>query len=191
MDWFDVAETVGKVAPLVGGALGGPAGAAVGGLAARLLGIEATPAALAQAVNDPETAHKLHQLELDHREALTRMTLEAETSRLAEVNRTMRAEAASNDPYVRRWRPTFGYMTAIAWGLQCLGIAISIVWKPESAGLVAQVITALTPMWSVALAMLGISVAKRSHDKQVAAGQQPPGGLMGAIATRVSGSTPR
>ncbi len=46
------------------------------------------------------------------------MTLEAETARLAEVNQTVRAEYGSQDPFVRRWQPLFGYMIALTWGLQ-------------------------------------------------------------------------
>ena len=37
MDWKDVAGVVGKAAPILGGILGGPAGAAVGSLVARRL----------------------------------------------------------------------------------------------------------------------------------------------------------
>ena len=189
MNWQ---QMVGKAAPLVGSLLGTPAAGAAIGIVANALGTDADPESIAKAMNsDPEAANKLRKLELDNQEALTRMTLEAETARLSEVNKTMRAEAASNDAYVRRWRPTFGYMTAAAWLLQCMAIAITIVWKPEHAGLVSQAITSLTPMWGVALAVLGVNVAKRSQDKQVAAGQQPPGGLMGAIAKRLAGATPQ
>lgn len=181
MDWSDIGRTVAKAAPLLGGVLGGPAGAAAGGLVARVLGAEADPGAVAQALQDPAALERVKQLELEHEQQLTRMHLEAETARLAEVNQTMRAEAASTDAYVRRWRPTFGYLTAIAWLLQCIAIGWSIVTAPQQAGAVAQAVTALTPMWGVALAVLGINVSKRSQDKQVQAGQQPQG-LIGILA---------
>jgi hypothetical protein len=41
--------------------------------------------------------------------------------------------------------------------------------------------------WAVALSVLGVNVAKRSQDKQVTAGQQPGGGLLGAITKRLGG----
>lgn len=186
MQWREIADTVGGMAPLIGSALGGPAGAAVGTLAAKALGVTATPDAVAQALGDPDAAIKLKRLENDHQQTLTRMVLEAESVRLGEVNKTMRAEAASNDAYVRRWRPTFGYLTAMAWVIQCGAIAWSIVTAPEQAGVVAQAVTALTPMWGVALAMLGINTTCRSRDKQVAAGQQPSG-FMDAVVKRVGG----
>jgi hypothetical protein len=116
------------------------------------------------------------------------MMLEAETSKMASVNKTMRAEAASNDGFVRRWRPTFGYLAAISWTLQSIAIAWVFIMKPEQAGDIAQAIGALTPMWSVVLAVLGISVAKRSQDKQVSAGQKP-GGLIQALTSRISGGS--
>lgn len=189
MDWQALVKSA---APLVGSLLGTPAMGAAIGMIANALGSDADPEAIAKAMaSDPEAMHKLRKLELEHEASLKRMVLEAETARLGEVNRTMRAEAASNDAYVRRWRPTFGYLTAIAWAIQCVLIGWSIVWEPENAGQVAQAIAALTPMWGVALAMLGVNVAKRSHDKQVAAGQRPPDGFLGAIATRISGQAPR
>ncbi|WP_447926933.1 3TM-type holin [Vreelandella sp. EE27] len=185
MQWRDVAETVGGMAPLLGSALGGQAGGAVGTLAARALGVKATPEAVKQALGDPDATLKLQRLENEHEQTLTRMILEAESARLTEVNQTMRAEAASCDPFVRRWRPTFGYLTALAWVIQGVAIAWSIVASPEHAGIVAQAITALTPMWGIALAMLGVNATCRSKDKQVAAGQRPTG-FMDAVATRIS-----
>ncbi len=186
MNWSDIGGLVAKAAPIVGTLLGGPAGAAVGALISSALGTPAEPDAVAKAIQaDPQSLERIRKLELDHESDLTRMHLEAETARLTQVNQTMRAEAASNDAYVRRWRPTFGYLTALAWTVQCCAIAWSIVGAPAQAGNVAQAITALTPMWGVALAVLGVNVAKRSQDKQVAAGQTPGVGLLGALAQRL------
>lgn len=188
MNWSDISGAIGKAAPLVGSLLGGKAGGAVGGLVAKALGVENDPKAVSDAIAaDPEALQRIRELELQHEADLTRMHLEAETSRLTEINKTMRAEAAATDPYVRRWRPTFGYLTAVAWTVQCIAIAIAIVWKPEQLGTVAQAVTALTPMWGVALAVLGVNVTSRSKDKQVAAGQAPGGGILSGIAKRIGG----
>lgn len=186
MNWSDVGGLVAKAAPLIGSLLGGPAGGAAGALIARALGTEATPEATAAALQaDPEALERVRKLELAHEADLTRMHLEAETARLGEINATMRAEAASHDGYVRRWRPTFGYLTAASWAVQCGAIAWAIVARPEQAGSVAQTITALTPMWGVALAVLGINVSARSRDKCVQAGQAPAPGLLQALAERI------
>jgi hypothetical protein len=181
MEWKDVAETVGKAAPMAGSLLYGQAGERVGRIVATALGVEARPEAVEQALQaDPEAAERLKRLEQDHKREIMSLTLQAETTRLAEVNETIRTEAKADDAYVRRWRPTFGYLVAVSWALQSIAIGWTIIATPEEAGTVAQSITALTPMWSVALAVLGINVHKRSQDKQVAAGQQP-GGFMGMI----------
>ncbi|MBB3231719.1 3TM-type holin [Halomonas stenophila] len=197
-NWKDAVAEVAKVAPAVATAIGGPPAGGITAGAARmvtgLLGVENAPGGLVAAAQDPQKRAELIRIDQEHRRELEKLRLEAEaaqaqeeTKRLAEINQTMRAEAASQDGYVRRWRPTFGYLVAIAWAVLTLAIAGSIVMAPGEAGIVAQAITALTPMWSVALAILGINVSKRSQDKQVAAGQSPAPGFMGAIATRLAG----
>lgn len=194
MNWSDVGGMVAKAAPLVGSILGGPAGGAVGGLVAKALGSEATPEAAAEALKaDPEALERVRKLEMENERELTRMHLESETARLTQVNKTMRAEAASDDAYVRRWRPTFGYAVALAWVIQALGIIgaslYAAIASPTEAGpiinAVGNMVSALGMQWAVALSVLGVNVAKRSQDKQVAAGQQPEGGLLGALAKRL------
>jgi len=193
MDWKAM---VGTAAPLIGSLLGTPAAGTVIGMVADALGTDADPEAIARAVSsDPEAANKLRRLELDHKASLRKMALEAETARLAEVNQTMRAEAASTDPYVRRWRPTYGYLTAAAWFVQMVGFTVILGFVAyrdpgQLAGVVGAlgtVLTALLGLWGIALAVLGVNISKRSQDKQVAAGQQPPGGFMGVIAKRLAG----
>jgi len=187
MNWGEIGKIVGKAAPIVGSLLGGPAGGAVGAMVSKALGADNTPDAVSQALqSNPDALAKIIALENDNIQKLTQMHLDAETARLTQINTTMRAEAASNDAYVRRWRPTFGYLTAIAWLIEAGAIAWSIVGSPAEAGSVAQAVTALTPMWGVALAVLGVNIASRSKDKQVAAGQTPPDGLIASISKRIA-----
>jgi hypothetical protein len=110
------------------------------------------------------------------------MTLEAETARLAQINQTMRAELQAEDPFRARWRPTFGYAAALTWTAQVGGTVYAIVANPEFAAEIINAVTALTPMWSVALAVLGVSIRQRSRDKELAAGRQPSGLLDGLSA---------
>ncbi|MDR5867936.1 3TM-type holin [Halomonas koreensis] len=191
MDWKDAIEAVAEHAPAVATALGGPTAGGITAGAARmvtgLLGVENTPEGLAGALQDPAKLAELKRIDNDHRLELEKLRLEAEaakaaeeTARLAEINKTIRAETQSEDAFVRRWRPTFGYLVALAWLLQSGAIGWALVRDPSQAGSLAQAVTALTPMWSVALAILGINVHKRSQDKQVAAGQRPSG-FMDAI----------
>lgn len=67
MEWKDVGAVVAKVAPVLGGALGGPVGAiagAAGQLVASFLGVTADPAAVNTALADPETLVKMRVLEI-------------------------------------------------------------------------------------------------------------------------------
>lgn len=66
MDWKDVGGTVAKVAPILGAVVGGPLGAvagAAGALISSFLGVENDPAAVANALQNPETLVRLKELE--------------------------------------------------------------------------------------------------------------------------------
>lgn len=197
MDWKDIGGMVAKAAPLVGSVLGGPAGGAVGGLLAKALGSDDTPDAVAETLRtDPAALERVRALEIENQQELTRMQLAAETARLTEINKTIRVESASRDPYVRRWRPTFGYAVAAAWLIQAVGIIAASLYAavstPEQAGpiisAVGDMVGALGMQWAVALSVLGVNAAKDSQDKQLEAGQHPDGGLLGALAQRLRGN---
>ena len=73
MDWSDVGKKIISVgAPLLGGALGGPAGAAIGQVVASQFGLtEASPDKVLEAITaDPEARLKLTELEFRHSERL-------------------------------------------------------------------------------------------------------------------------
>ena len=187
MDWSDIGETVANAAPILGGALGGPAGGAAGTLIAQMFGSDTDPKAVSQAIQqDADATIKLQKLEQEHKQELTRMYLESETNRLTEINKTMRAEYKTDDAYRGRWRPTFGYAAALTWVLQVVGVVYSIIFNPQHAAEVINAITALTPMWGIALAVLGVNISKRSRDKQVDAGQEPPKTLLESITEKLS-----
>ncbi|MDR5857936.1 hypothetical protein FZZ93_02495 [Halomonas eurihalina] len=195
LDTEALAGIVSKGAPLLGSLIGTPATGAAIGMIAKALGTDADHEAIKDELKiDPEATTKLQQLEAEHERELTRMSLEAQTARLGEINRTMRAEAASNDAYVRRWRPTYGYLTAAAWFIQMTGFTVIlgvVAFRTPGelaavVGALGAVLSALLGLWGIALAVLGINVRERSRDKQVAAGQRPAS-FMDAIATRIAG----
>lgn len=65
MKWGDIGKKIAQSAPLIGGALGGPGGAAMGAIVASVLGVDAQPAVVAQAIqNDPKAALKLAEWEM-------------------------------------------------------------------------------------------------------------------------------
>ena len=160
------------------------------GMAQTITGAD-TPEAAREALQvDPaataEMRARLQEIELE--------AYKAETERLEIVNQTMRTEAVSSDPYVRRWRPHMGYWLTYTWVVVMVGIVAAVIYavvaEPAAAGQIIQTIGellgAMTVMWSVALAVLGINVSSRSRDKQVAAGQKPVG-VLDALASRLGG----
>lgn len=63
--WDKVIDLIGNAAPIVGTLIGGPAGAAVGGLVAKALGVEDSPSAIENALkNDPDALVKIRELEV-------------------------------------------------------------------------------------------------------------------------------
>lgn len=105
-----------------------------------------------------------------HAEAMAEIKLQEFESSLAEINQSLRAEIASEDKYVRRMRPTFGYLMALTWGAQMFGLAYVVVFKTESAAFVLEGMAALSTVWAVGLSVLGIYVYKRSEDKKTFSG---------------------
>ena len=191
MSWDKVKSIVGTAAPIIGTLLGGPAGPTVGSLVASLLGVENTPQAIEQELkNNPEALVKLKQLEFENQVQLKQIAFEhealkSEERKLAVVqqNATMQAELASNDPWVRRWRPTFGYAVCAAWCLLFFGLAYAMVMHSTQAAELVNSIVALTPLFGIALSVLGISIHKRSVDKQVIAGKEPVSVMAGLKKT--------
>ena len=111
---------------------------------------------------------------------------------LREVNQTARTEAASEDGYVRRMRPTFGYVMAVTWGIQMIALAYVIVTDPAQAGTVVTAMGSLGTIWSVGLGVLGIYVYKRSDEKRLSSGGDAgdSGGLGGLMERLLSSKSP-
>ena len=101
-----------------------------------------------------------------HVERLAELSGDVEKTALGEINRSLRAEAASDDPYVRRMRPTFGYVMALSWSAQMGALAWVIVTDPARAGAVIEAMASLGTIWTVGLSVLGIYVYRRSGEKK-------------------------
>lgn len=118
--------------------------------------------ALRQLNDDPALALQFQQVINEEAIAIYR----EETKRLEAVNQTIRAEVASADPYVRRWRPTFGYIGAVSFGAMMLGLAFTIFADPAEAANVATAIGSMAGVWTPLMAVLGVAVWTRSQDKK-------------------------
>lgn len=204
MDWGGLGEKIlGLGLTALGTAVGGPLGGAAGASVAKALGLtDSDPETIAKTIDaNPQVAKiALAKLNAEHEEAMARYA--AQQTQIQQTGATMRAEIGATDAYVRRWRPTWGYVTAAAWLLQALAILAVVVGgiiatlHADGAAATAlfdgamKLIGGLTVQWGLALTVLGVTAAARSKDKQVAAGQQPAPGLLGAIAQRIAKPTP-
>lgn len=118
--------------------------------------------ALAGGVISPEQMAEANR----HAETLANLKSKEYEATLSEINQSLRAEVSSSDPYVRRMRPTFGYLMAATWAAQMLGLAYVVIFQTEKAPAVLDSMESLSTIWGVGLSVLGIYVYKRSEEKK-------------------------
>lgn len=121
MDWKDIGSAIAKVAPVLGTAVAGPAGGAVGALIATALGSDSTPDAVSAAISaDPEWAYKLEELEKKHEETLKQLDLEFFKAQTADTQDARAAHKDSRMPAI---------LTVLLF-LSVSAIAIALVYVP-------------------------------------------------------------
>ena len=130
--------------------------------------------------------------------------LEEETKRLGLVNATMQQELQIGANVQNRmqfflalwksgWRPLWGWVSGVAFGVQILGnmVLMCIAVLDDSVDAVEVIASlatfngSLVAIWGFALAVLGVSVHKRSKDKELTTGMARAAGgvdLSGARA---------
>jgi hypothetical protein len=118
-----------------------------------------------------------------HLETMEEIGNKSDLKMLEVINRTIIKEAQSDDKFIRRWRPTFGYAVAVTWVMVMSSISYTIIKNPISAVAVVNSMVNTTPLWGVALAVLGISVIKRSQDKLPS---KKTGGVISKIIKKIS-----
>lgn len=101
-----------------------------------------------------------------HVEKMNEMEAAERQTSIQQINESLRAEVASTDPYVRRMRPTFGYIIALTWAAQMFAIAYVMVFETTQAALVIEAVQSLGTIWGIGLSVLGIYVYKRSEEKR-------------------------
>ena len=118
MDWKDVAGAVAKSAPMLGGLLGGPPGAAVGAVGAMIasaLGVGGSADEVAQALTvNPDAAVKLKQIEADRQVELQKLV--AQQAIAASQERTAQLQTEANDrDSARKASVAGGTMRPLFW----------------------------------------------------------------------------
>lgn len=175
MNWSNVGDFLKNSLPVLGMALTGGVPGAIGSLISSAMGVEDNPKAVMNGLkNNPDAILKYKLAELETNKDVIIACKETEVKKLEIVNNTMQVEINSGDPFVRRWRPFYGYCVAISWLVQMLGFTFvfgyTAIKNPDQLMLVIQQFAvlsgALIALWGIALTVLGVSVHNRSKDKQ-------------------------
>lgn len=104
----------------------------------------------------------------DHLEAMRQIEADQATAEQSEVEQTSRVEVISDDKYVRRMRPTFGYAMALSWTMQMMAISYGMIFNPDLAVQLISAMSQLTGLWGIGLAVLGIHFYGRTQEKRAA-----------------------
>jgi len=190
LEWGGLAaKVIGLGAPVLGGALGGPLGAAAGKLLADALGAaEPTPASVGAALDADRkgAAAAARQAESEWLAALA----EIGKTQVSEVGATQRAEIASEDPLQRWWRPLYALELSL---VECPAFALTLLhalWSGHQAGIsgFASLSALLMAYFGARFGVLGVYVTGRTREKQAGAtGELPPtviGELLKALANK-------
>jgi hypothetical protein len=184
--WGDLGRMVADSAPMLGALLPVPGGAVIGSMiAAKFGGNPNNPKELLKLVQtDPKAAVKLREIELGHEKELQALSvqaakneMESDTSRLIAINATMQAESRSEDSWTRRWRPAWGFISAIAFGAVVIFVCIlayqAVIGKqPEALTMIPQLVSAFATLFGIPLVILGVAAHHRGKMQRVQAGEQ-------------------
>lgn len=153
--------------------------------------------------SEDEAAKVINQdpeLALKFRESVNEMRvkkMEFEFKRLQSINETMRLEYRTGG-WKSGWRPYFGYVFTTAYGAIFFG-ALYLIWDAmqesldqaiQFIGELPTLVTAVTPLLGIGLAVLGVSIRERGKDKRAgieAVNPKKNRGLIGTVKDWISG----
>jgi hypothetical protein len=118
---------------------------------------------------------------------LTEALLEAG---VREVELSMRKlEMTSEDPWTRRWRPFWGYSSAVTFFLQICILGAALLMKIGTVADLAAYSTAIALLWGVPASILTVSAYHRGKMQRIAAGEvsESKPNVFTRIMTRISG----
>jgi hypothetical protein len=178
--WSKLGGWVADKAPLLGGALGGPGGAALGGLIAATFGGDPNDPEqlLAHVQADPQAAVKLREIELKHKERFEELAVQRalglaaeDTKRIEAVNETMRAESQSERWPQYSWRPACGFALAIGFLLLIAIVGwVAVVAvaenRPALFAAIPELVGAFLGLFGSMAAVVGVTAWHRGQQKR-------------------------
>lgn len=124
-DWKKVGQKVADVAPMLGTALGGPAGAALGAIVASTLGTANNPdEVLAKLQADPDALLRIKELEQQERDSIRSHTLAMAQAELAD-------QQQARQVHKDHWMPA-ALTIALAVMISLISTGLFFVIVPES-----------------------------------------------------------
>jgi hypothetical protein len=118
MQWSDIASVVGKAAPILGTALGGPLGGVAGALIASALGTSNDADSVNTALSaDPAALEKLKEAEMANQVQLQSLLITGEANRLADVQSARARQTANPKDYTLQFLAvgvTLGFFGTLA-----------------------------------------------------------------------------
>lgn len=145
MNWRDIGHSVARFAPLLGAAIGGPGGAAIGALVSSALGVENTPDAIGHAMSkDPQAAITLKALQATHIEKLQEMAIDKLSIELADKANARQQHSHSKMPAVIVFMLTF-IVAGLIFALFMLPI------PPESKDLALMMFGQVSALWGASI----------------------------------------
>jgi|LGVF01.1.fsa_nt_gb uncharacterized membrane protein len=158
MEWKDIGQTIGKVAPMLGTLLApatGGASIAIGALVSSVLGVENEPQAIADAIkNDPEALIKIKELEFKEQESLRSQVLELAKLESAKYDKAHDTYQSKNEMADEVAKQIIARNLPLIGILVVLNVAIVYFFK-ENATLIA-----------IASNVIGISIGNLFAERQ-------------------------
>ena len=178
--WQDVAKGIAAYAPQVASLLaltgvGAPVAAAVGtagALVSAALGTPNDAGAVAAAIQSPEAAVKLKEIEANSGTQMAQLAaqvhmaeLSAQTEALKAVNATMQKE---DETRKFSWRDLWGWISGIAFGfcVALIGYLVvnAVVYNhPEYLATIPSIVGAFSVMFGISATVLGVQSAIETH----------------------------
>lgn len=196
MDWLEVGKKVAGVGlPLLGTVIGGPGGGAIGTALAGFLDCKTdSPQEVAEKIENatPEEISKMNEFQLKHRERLVELQIkkaEIESNErlgsIQAVNASMQEETKLGHKWAGAWRPFWGFLSAIGFGIALLGIfiltGIAIYTKQlEFIKTIPDLTFNLSILFAIPGSILGVASWHRGQMQRVQSGEQK-NGLTGII----------
>lgn len=195
MDWKDVGKIVAPLAPTLGGILGdlipipggGMIGTAAGNLIAAAFGVDPTPEAVGNAIqNDPNAVAKIQAAETEAAAKwpaiaeIAKAQYAAAAAQSESINETIRAEAGNVSWW--HWRHLLGYLVLLYGIEQVAAIAYSMFGKGVPPDQLAALFNSTAVFTAGLFALLGYVASDTTALKQTAiTGQQPESAVKSVI----------